>query len=45
VVSIGSQYVMQEDIAPGASVRFDVRIEKVPHNRYQLYAQAERDWE
>lgn len=45
IVSIGSKYVMQEDIAPGASVPFDVRIEKVPYVRYQLYAQAERDWE
>ena len=45
IVSIGSKYVLQEDIAPGASVRFDVRIEKVPYVRYQLYAQAERDWD
>ena len=45
IVSIGSKYVLQEDIAPGASVRFEVRIEKEPSVRYQLYVQAERDWE
>jgi LysM repeat protein len=45
IVSMGSRYVLQEEIEPGASVHFDVRIEKKPYVRYQLYAQAERDWE
>jgi LysM repeat protein len=43
ILSIGSKYVLQEEIAPGASVRFDVRIEKEPYAQYRLYAQAERD--
>ena len=30
---------------PSASVGFDVRIGKTPHVSYQLYVQAERDWE
>jgi len=45
IVSLGSTYVLQEDIEPGVSVRFDVRVEKEPYVSYQLYAQAERDWE
>jgi hypothetical protein len=45
IVSMGSTYVIQEDIEPGGSVSFDVRIEKEPYARYQLYAQAERDWQ
>jgi len=45
IVSIGSTYVLEEDIAPGASVRFTARIQRQPYSRYQLYAQAERDWE
>jgi hypothetical protein len=44
IVSLGWVYGLQEDIAPGASVRFDVRIEKESYARYQLYAQAERNW-
>lgn len=43
IVSVGSTYVLEKDIAPGASVPFDVRVEKMPYVRYQLYAQAERD--
>jgi murein DD-endopeptidase MepM/ murein hydrolase activator NlpD len=43
IVSLGSTYVLQENIAPGASVSFDMRIKKAPSVRYQLYAQAERD--
>lgn len=45
IVSVGSVYVLQEGIEPGASVSFDVRIEKEAYTSYQLYAQAERDWE
>ena len=45
IVSIGSTYVLQEDIAPGEAVRFEVRIEKEDYVDIQLYAQAERDWE
>jgi len=45
MVSLGSTYVLQADIEPGASVRLDLRIEKTPYMSYQLYAQAERHWE
>jgi hypothetical protein len=45
IVSIGSTYTLQDDIEPGALVGFDLRIEKEPFTSYQLYAQAERDWE
>ena len=45
MVSVGSTYVMEEDIEPGQTVRFDMRIEKEPYTGYQLYAQAERDWQ
>jgi hypothetical protein len=45
IVSVGSTYVLQQDIEPGASVDFDLRIEKAAFASYQLYAQAERDWE
>ena len=44
IVSLGSAYVLQEDIAPGESVQFDVRVAKEPCVSYQLYGQAERDW-
>jgi hypothetical protein len=45
MVSLGSTYVLQEDIVPGASVRFALRIKKASYVGHQLYAQAERDWE
>jgi hypothetical protein len=45
IVSLGSTYVLEEDITHNASVQFDLRIERVPFYRYRLYAQAERDWE
>jgi hypothetical protein len=45
IVSVGSTYELQEDIQPGASVTFDVRIVKEAFSSYRLYAQAERDWE
>jgi len=45
IVSLGSTYVLQQGVEPGASVRFDVRIEETLYVGYQLYAQAERDWE
>jgi hypothetical protein len=45
IVSMGSTYVLEEDIMPNTSVRFDLRIEHEPFSRYWLYAQAERDWQ
>jgi len=44
-VSLGSTYVLQEDIMPGDSVPFSLRVERVPFVDYRLYAQAERDWQ
>jgi LysM repeat protein len=45
IVSVGSVYVLQEDIEPGTSVDFEVRIARDTYSSYQLYAQAERDWQ
>jgi hypothetical protein len=45
IVSLGSTYVLEEDIMPEAWVRFDVRITRAPFYRYRMYAQAERDWQ
>ena len=45
IVSVGSVYVLQEDIAPGGSTQFSLRVEQEPYASYQLYAQAERDWD
>jgi len=45
MVSIGSTFGLEEDIAPGVSVLFGVRVAKEPYVRYRLYAQAERDWD
>jgi hypothetical protein len=45
IVSLGSAYSLEEDILPNGTVQFDLRITRVPFYRYQLYAQAERDWE
>jgi LysM repeat protein len=45
IVGLGSIYILEEDIEPGQAVRFDVHVKKEPYTRYQLYAQAERDWE
>jgi hypothetical protein len=42
VVSVGSAIVLGE-IAPGASVQFDVRVEYQPYARYELYVQATQD--
>ena len=39
IVSVGSVLVFA-DVAPGGSVRFDVRIEYEPHSAYRLYARA-----
>ena len=44
MVSVGSTYVLQEDVEPGDSVPFDVRVAKEAFVDYALYAQAERDW-
>jgi hypothetical protein len=43
--SVGFTYVVQGNIEPGASVPFDLRVERQVFARYQLYAQAERDWQ
>lgn len=45
MVSLGYTYVMSEDIEPGASVRFDLRVSDAPHTGYRVTAQAERDWQ
>jgi hypothetical protein len=45
IVSLGSTYVLEEDILFNGSVRFDMRIPRVPFYQYRVYAQAERDWE
>jgi hypothetical protein len=45
IVSLGSAFVLEEDILPDASVGFDLRVKRVPFVRYRIYAQAERDWE
>ncbi|MFN2156524.1 MAG: LysM peptidoglycan-binding domain-containing protein [Anaerolineae bacterium] len=44
IVSLGSTYVLDEGIEPGASVAFDLRVEQTSYASYQLYAQAEHDW-
>jgi LysM repeat protein len=44
LVSLGSIYVLEEGIEPGESVPFELRVEAAPYVSYQLYAQAERDW-
>lgn len=45
IVSLGSTFLLQEDITANAQVRFELRIPRVSFARYQLYGQAERDWE
>jgi hypothetical protein len=45
IVSLGSAYVLEEDITQSATVPFDLRIPRAPFERYWVYAQAERDWE
>jgi LysM repeat protein len=45
IVSIGSTFGLEEDIMPGTSVRFDLRVAREPYTSYRLYAQAERDWD
>jgi LysM repeat protein len=45
IVSVGLTYALGEGIEPGESVPFDLRVEKEPYTSYQLYAQAERDWD
>ena len=39
IVSVGSTFVLG-DVAPGDSVRFDVRVKYTPYSTYKLYAQA-----
>lgn len=45
IVSLGSTFVLQEDILPNSGVRFELRVPRTSFYQYQLYAQAERDWE
>ena len=45
MVSLGYTYVLVEDIEPGASVRFDLRVSGVAYADYRVYAQSERDWQ
>jgi hypothetical protein len=45
MVSLGYQYVTVEDIEPGASVRFELRVPRTSYASYRTYAQAERDWQ
>jgi len=45
IVSLGSSYVLQQGIQPGATVQFDLRVPYKPYMDYQLYTQAERDWQ
>jgi hypothetical protein len=44
IVSVGLAIVPGE-IAPGAGVAFDVRVEEERYSRYRVDAQAERDWD
>lgn len=43
IVGMGSTYVLEEDIASGESVRFDLRVQESAFASYRLYAQAEGD--
>jgi hypothetical protein len=45
LVSLGYQYVVAEDIEPGAAVRFELRVPRTSYASYRTYAQAERDWQ
>ena len=45
MVSLGYTFVTVEDIEPGASVPFDLRVESKPYASYRTYVQAERDWQ
>jgi hypothetical protein len=45
MVSLGYTYVTVEDIEPGASVPFDLRVQNKPYTSYRMYVQAERDWQ
>ena len=51
MVSLGSTYVIEEDIKPGQSLDFEIRIHdstysvETPFVSYRVYAQAERDWD
>jgi hypothetical protein len=44
MTNVGSTIVLKENIAPGESVTFDLRVRRGNYVNYQLYAQAERDW-
>ena len=44
IVSLGSTYVLEEDIESGEEVPFELRVGMEPYASYELYAQAERDW-
>jgi hypothetical protein len=51
ILSLGSAYVIEEDIEPGQVMDFEIRIHdpafsiETPFSGYRVYAQAERDWD
>jgi hypothetical protein len=51
IVSLGSTYLIEEDVEPGQVVDFEIRIHDPMYSArttfvgYQVYAQAERDWD
>jgi hypothetical protein len=45
IVSLGYTFVTVEDIEPGASVPFSLRVKLRPHVQVRTYVQAERDWQ
>jgi hypothetical protein len=45
MISLGYTYETVEDIEPGNSVPFSLRIKARPYVRYRTYVQAERDWQ
>jgi hypothetical protein len=51
IVSLGSRYLIGQDIEPGQSVEFEIRIHDSTYRMgtsfvdYRVYAQAERDWD
>jgi hypothetical protein len=51
IVSLGSTYLIEEDIEPGQTVDFEIRTHDSAHSvgtpftDYRVYAQAERNWD
>ena len=42
--TICGSVALEEGIEPGEELPFELRVEAEPYVSYQLYAQAERDW-